>query len=95
MTSTDLYAAADALGLDYAPGFDDDALALRVKDGECDGLGTLIGVIPDRGGESGYYACSGCIACTPAGLRAMIAPIAVVRLRRGLYLGVPNNRWPS
>ena len=58
-----LYARADELGLHYEPGFADDALAARVADGQCDGLGTVIGRIPGRDGESGYYTCAGCKAC--------------------------------
>jgi len=58
-----LYARADELGLHYEPGFADDALAARVCDGQCDGLGTVIGRIPGRDGESGYYTCAGCKAC--------------------------------
>lgn len=58
-----VYAQADDLGLDYTPGFDDEALRERVADGPCDGAGTVIGSIPGRADESGYYPCAGCVAC--------------------------------
>lgn len=59
----ELYIAADALGIEYDSATALDALQSRVIDGPCDGLGTVIGKIPGRGEETGYYVCAGCNAC--------------------------------